>query len=203
MKLLDKSQIKEAVKILRDGGIIAFPTETVFGLAVIFDNKDSYNRLISVKRRPPEKPFTLMCSSVDEACKYLVENDISKKLMSKFMPGEFTLIAKAKKNLPSWVVSKEGNVGLRVPNDKFVQELIKEVGKPLLVPSANRSGEAPLVNSNDVEKEFFNDIDAIIKGESTGAIPSTIVLVDSTYHLIRLGKISEEEIKIALEEEKS
>ena len=200
MKLLDKLQINEASKILRDGGIVAFPTETVFGLAVIYDNKDSYERLITIKRRPPEKPFTLMCSSVDEASKYLEENELSKKLIFKFMPGEFTLIAKAKKNLPSWVISKEGNVGLRVPNDEFVQELIKKVGKPLLVPSANRSGESPLLNSNDVEKEFASDIDVIIKGESKGTIPSTIVLVDSSYHLIRKGKISEEEIKKALKE---
>ncbi len=200
MKLLNKNQIKEASKILRDGGLIAFPTETVFGLAVIFDNKESYDRLINVKRRPPEKPFTLMCSSVSEVYKYIDKNDISVSLIEKFMPGEFTLITKAKNNLPSWVISKEGNVGVRVPDDEFVQQLIKEVGKPLLVPSANRSGEKPLLNSRDVAKTFSNELDAIIEGESTGTVPSTIVLVDESYHLIRLGKISEEEIKKAVEE---
>lgn len=200
MKLLNKNQIKEASKILRDGGLIAFPTETVFGLAVIFDNKESYDRLITVKRRPPEKPFTLMCSSVSEVYKYIDKNDISVSLIEKFMPGEFTLITKAKNNLPSWVISKEGNVGVRVPNDEFVQQLIKEVGKPLLVPSANRSGEKPLINSHDVASTFSNELDAIIEGESTGTVPSTIVLVDEKYHLIRLGNISEEEIKKAVEE---
>ncbi len=200
MKLLNKNQIKEASKILQGGGLIAFPTETVFGLAVIFDNKESYDRLINVKRRPPEKPFTLMCSSVSEVYKYIDKNDISVSLIEKFMPGEFTLIAKAKNNLPSWVISKEGNVGVRVPNDEFVQQLIKEVGKPLLVPSANRSGEKPLLNSRDVAKTFSSELDAIIEGESTGTVPSTIVLVDESYHLIRLGKISEEEIKKAVEE---
>ncbi len=201
MKLLNKNQIEEASAILRDGGLIAFPTETVFGLAVIFDNKESYDRLIEVKKRPPEKPFTLMCSSVDEVYKYIDDNAISKKLIKKFMPGEFTLICKAKDNLPSWVVSKEGNVGVRVPDDKFVQQLIKSVGKPLLVPSANRSGEKPLLNSSDVEKTFSKEVDAIIKEESLGTVPSTIVLVDTKYHLIRLGKISEQEIIKALEEE--
>ena len=200
MKLLNKNQIKEASKILRDGGLIAFPTETVFGLAVIFDNKESYDRLITVKRRPPEKPFTLMCSSVSEVYKYIDKNDISVSLIEKFMPGEFTLITKAKNNLPSWVISKEGNVGVRVPNDKFVQQLIKEVCKPLLVPSANRSCEKPLINSHDVASTFSSELDAIIEGESTGTVPSTIVLVDEKYHLIRLGNISEEEIKKAVEE---
>ena len=200
MKLLNKNQIKEASKILRDGGLIAFPTETVFGLAVIFDNKESYDRLITVKRRPPEKPFTLMCSSISEVYRYIDKNSISTTLIEKFMPGEFTLITKAKSNLPSWVLSKEGNVGVRVPNDEFVQQLIKEVGKPLLVPSANRSGEKPLINSRDVAKTFSSELDAIIEGESTGTVPSTIVLVDEKYHLIRLGKISEDEIKKVLEE---
>ena len=66
MEMLEKSQYKKASKILQNGGLIAFPTETVYGLGVVFDNEQSYERLINVKRRPPEKPFTLMCGSLDD-----------------------------------------------------------------------------------------------------------------------------------------
>ena len=200
MELLEKSQYKKASKILQNGGLIAFPTETVYGLGVIFDNEQSYERLINVKRRPPEKPFTLMCGSLDDIKKYAYVNELAQKLIDAFMPGQFTIILKAKENLPRWVVSKEGNVGIRISNDKFVQNLIIETGKPLLVPSANRSGENPCHTSNEVKDSLGNDLDAIIIGESVSNIPSTIVFVDDSVHIIRLGEISESDIKNVIKE---
>ena len=200
MEMLEKSQYKKASKILQNGGLIAFPTETVYGLGVIFDNEQSYERLINVKRRPPEKPFTLMCGSLDDIKKYAYVNELAQKLIDAFMPGQFTIILKAKENLPHWVVSKEGNVGIRISDDKFVQNLIIETGKPLLVPSANRSGENPCHTSNEVKDSLGNDLDAIIIGESVSNIPSTIVFVDDSIHIIRLGEISESEIKNVIKE---
>ena len=198
--MLEKSQYKKASKILQNGGLIAFPTETVYGLGVIFDNEQSYERLINVKRRPPEKPFTLMCGSLDDIKKYAYVNELAQKLIDAFMPGQFTIILKAKENLPRWVISKEGNVGIRISDDKFVQNLIIETGKPLLVPSANRSGENPCHTSNEVKDSLGNDLDAIIIGESVSNIPSTIVFVDDSVHIIRLGEISESEIKNVIKE---
>ena len=200
MEMLEKSQYKKASKILQNGGLIAFPTETVYGLGVIFDNEQSYERLINVKRRPPEKPFTLMCGSLDNIKKYAYVNELAQKLIDAFMPGQFTIILKAKENLPRWVVSKEGNVGIRISDDKFVQNLILETGKPLLVPSANRSGENPCHTSNEVKDSLGNDLDAIIIGESVSNIPSTIVFVDDSVHIVRLGEISESEIKNVIKE---
>ena len=200
MEMLEKSQYKKASKILQNGGLIAFPTETVYGLGVVFDNERSYERLINVKRRPPEKPFTLMCGSLDDIKKYAYVNELAQKLIDAFMPGQFTIILKAKENLPRWVVSKEGNVGIRISDDKFVQNLIIETGKPLLVPSANRSGEKPCHTSNEVKDSLGNDLDAIIIGESVSNIPSTIVFVDDSVHIIRLGEISESDIKNVIKE---
>ena len=194
MKLLLKSQLDEAASILNNGGLIAFPTETVFGFGVVFDNEQSYKRLIEVKRRPPEKPFTLMLSSSEEIEKYAFVDERAKKLIAKYMPGQFTIILKAKNNLPSYCVSKEDNVGIRISGDKMVRDLIKKVGKPLLVPSANKSGEAPLTTSDDVSKIFKDEIDAIIEGESTSNVPSTIVLLNENVNVIREGIITKEEI---------
>ena len=194
MKVFDKNQIKEAATILQKGGLIAFPTETVFGFGVIFNNKQSYDRLISVKRRPPEKPFTLMLSDPDQIKEYAYVDEVAQKLISKYMPGQFTIILKAKENLPSYCVSKEGNVGIRISSDNLVRELIREVGEPLLVPSANKSGEPPLTKSDDVISIFDKEIDGIIIGESVSNIPSTIVLIDNGVHIIREGLIKKEEI---------
>lgn len=200
MKRLSKDEYKIAADIVKRGGLIAFPTETVFGLGVIYNNISSYNRLIEVKRRPPEKPFTLMCADVSDIYKYAVVNDIAEKLIKHFMPGQFTIILKAKEGLPSYVVSKEGNVGIRISADNIVTTLIREVGSPMLVPSANKSGEPPLTKANDVYNVFKDEVDAMIEGESTSNTPSTIVLVDDKIHIIRLGLISEEEINKVVEE---
>ena len=194
MKIFDKSEINGAAKILIEGGLIAFPTETVFGFGVIYNNKASYDRLISVKRRPPDKPFTLMLSDLEQIKEYAYADERAKKLIKAFMPGQFTIILKAKENLPLYAVSKEGNVGIRISSDDLVRNLIRKVGKPLLVPSANKSGEPPLTKSDDVISIFEKEIDGIIIGESTSNVPSTIVMVDKKVAIIREGLISKEEI---------
>lgn len=194
MKILNQNQINEAAAILRNGRLLAFPTETVFGFGVIYDNEDSYERLIRVKRRPPEKPFTLMLSDLDQIKEYAVVNKSAKKLINNFMPGQFTIILKAKNNLPSYCVSKEGNVGIRIPDYELVRNLIRKTGKPLLVPSANKSGEPPLTKSDDVISIFDKEIDGIIIGESISDVPSTIVLVDDEVKVLREGLIKKEEI---------
>lgn len=194
MKIFAQNQIKEAAHILKEGGLIAFPTETVFGFGVIYDNKKSYNRLISVKRRPPDKPFTLMLSDVEDIKKYAYVDKRAKKLINKYMPGQFTIILKAKESLPSYCVSSEGNVGIRIPDYDLVRNLIRETEKPLLVPSANKSGESPLTKSDDVISIFDREIDGIIIGESTSKVPSTIVLMDKDIKVIREGLIKKEDI---------
>src|SRR5574344_1078284 len=200
MKILEKNQFEVASNIVRNGGLIAFPTETVFGLGVIYNDKEAYDRLVRVKRRPPEKPFTLMCGKVDDIDRFAIVSPVARKLINKFMPGQFTIILKAKPGLPSWVVSKEGNVGIRVSSDELVSNLIIKAGEPLLVPSANKAGEPPLCKDSDVIDVFSNEVDAIIKGESTSNVPSTIVLVDDSLHIIRLGLITEEDIAKAIKE---
>lgn len=197
--LVEKVVSDELVKTLQNGGLIAFPTETVFGLGVIFDNKEAYDRLIKVKRRPPEKPFTLMCGKKEDIEKYAIVDERAKKLIEAFMPGQFTIILKAKEGLPSWVVSQEGNVGIRISDDLFVQEMINKVGKPLLVPSANKSGEKPAINHQEVASIFENEVDLIVKGKSVSNTPSTIVLLTDKVIIIREGLISKLDIDKVLE----
>ncbi len=202
MKKISKDQYLEASLILKKGGLIAFPTETVFGFGVVYDNEAAYQRLINVKRRPPEQPFTLMCADKEDVEKYAYVDDRAKKLINAYFPGQFTIILKAKENLPAWVISKEGNVGIRVPNYPLVQDLIRGVGKPLLVPSANRHNEPPLTNSNDVELIFKDEIDAVIEGNSISNIPSTIVMINKDIKIIREGSIKKEDIMKTLEAKK-
>lgn len=195
MKTFRSNELNDAARLLKEGGLLAFPTETVFGFGVIYDNEEAYKKLVSVKRRPPEQPFTVMCADTKDLSKLAYLNDKAIKLVESFMPGQITLIVKAKEGLPSFAVSKEGNIGVRIPNYDIIRELIREVGKPLLVPSANRHGERPALNAQEVIDNFSKEIDGIILGDTISNIPSTIVLINDKVHLIREGSISKEKIE--------
>lgn len=201
MEILKQNELEKAAKILRNGGVIAFPTETVFGFGVIFDDENAYRKLIQVKRRPPEKPFTVMLANPKDIEDIAYVDKRAKKLIKSFMPGQFTIILKAKESLPSYCVSADGNVGIRISSDEVVRDLIRETGKPLLVPSANKSGEAPLTNSDDVVSVFKDEIDGVIVGESISNIPSTIVIIDKEVKIIREGIIKKIDIERVLGEQ--
>lgn len=200
MKVLKQIQIDIASDMLKAGKLVAFPTETVFGLGVIYDNFDAYQALIAVKRRPPEKPFTLMCADVSDIEKHAYIDKYSKAIIETFMPGQLTIILKARDSLPSWAKSNDNNVGVRIPGISLIRDLINKVGKPLLVPSANKSGEKPGLCVDDVVISFDGEIDAVIEGESTSKIPSTIADMTNGVHIIREGIITKEMIDKCLKE---
>lgn len=196
LKILSKDNIKEASEILKNNGILAFPTETVYGLGVVAPNEENYNHLVLVKKRPPEKPFTLMVSNIKQAETYIEFNETSKKIIREFMPGPLTLILKAKDNVPYCVDHGSGFVGIRIPDDKFVLKLIDSLNEPLFVPSCNKSGEKPCMNTQEVIRDFDGEINAVIDGSCENGVASTIIKIDGeNMFLIRQGKLSIEEIK--------
>ena len=203
MKILKQNELDEAAKLLKEGKVIAFPTETVYGLGVVYDDQKAYDSLCQIKRRPPEKPFTLMLADVKEVGKYADLNKQAKALVEAFMPGQFTLITKAKEGLPAWCVSNTGNVGIRIADYDLIRDLIRKTGKPLLVPSANRSGEQPATTAYDVVEVFGEELAAVVEGESISNIPSTIVFVGDKYSdVFREGAVKIEDIKRVISEEK-
>ena len=190
-------QIKIAKKSLLNHGVVAFPTETVMGLGVVFDDPIAYEKLNRIKRRPEDKPYTMMVKSVDEIKKYAVINDVTQRVINAFMPGSITILVPVKENsVPNYVTHNTNIIGVRIPTNKEAQLLLNEVNKPLLVPSANRSGEIPALNSDEAQAIFGSEIDAIITGESLKERPSTIVdLTKDEVVIMREGPISLDEIQ--------
>lgn len=189
--LLNKNETEKGAALLREGKVVVFPTETVFGIGVIYDDEKSFNDLVVAKHRPPDKPFTLMCSSVQEATSCCDADDKVIKTMTEFLPGELTVLAKAKNNLPDWVSLGTGIIGIRVPDSRFVQELLSMVGKPCLVTSANISGKETVHSANEAIEVFGDSIAAAIEGETRSGVASTIVdLTDEEPRLIRQGSLS-------------
>lgn len=191
MEKLTEKDIEISAKVLRNGEILAFPTETVYGVGVIFDNEAAFKKLVNLKKRPPNKPFQLMCSSLEQALKYVEAGPKALAIMKEFLPGELTVLVHSKPGLPEQVTLGTGVVGIRVPASDFVQKMIAKVGKPCLVTSANRSGEPTSTKYEEVLKVFDGEIGGIVKGECTSLVASTVVDVTSENEikLIREGPV--------------
>lgn len=198
MRLL-QFEDEEARQILLSGGLLAFPTETVFGIGVRFDRKDSFDRLVRVKRRPATKPFTLMLASVAEIEKYAYLDEERRRVVETLLPGEVTVVLRKKETVPDFAALGGSTIGIRIPASSSLLAFLNRVGIPLLVPSANRSGEAPCRSAQEVVEAFGDDLDGVVEGKGGGGLPSTVVsLLDGEVKILREGRVSREEIVRAL-----
>ena len=196
-----KDQIDEVAQIIKDGGMVAFPTDTVYGLAVSVNNFSAIEKLKVAKGRPEDKPFPMMVDSVEQLKTVAIVNDKQEKVIEKFMPGPLTIVFNKKDNLSDVVTNSLKTVGIRMPDDEWVLKLIELVGCPLLVPSANLSGGKTCYDYNEVLDQLNGRIDGIVIGKSGALRSSTIVDMSSEeIKLIRQGIISLKEIEEVVNE---
>jgi len=191
---MDKDKI---IKTLIDGGILAFPTDTVFGLACIMD-KNAIAKVYAAKGRSFDKPLPMMCNSLEMIESVAYVSETAKKLIRKFVPGAITLIFRKKDNVEDYITQGKDTIGIRVPDDAFILDLIKELNQPILVTSANISGNGSLLKWEDVYECMKDKIDAIVMEDARGDKASTIVDVSDEIRILRQGPISEEEIMEAI-----
>jgi len=200
-KIIDKTEYSLIVKSLKEGNVVAFPTETVMGLACDAYNKDAYNKLINVKNRPLNKAFPFIVANTNEIEKYAIINDKAKKVIDKFLPGPLTIVLKKKDCVPDFVTANQSSIAIRIPDDETVLKILKEFNRPILLTSANKSNEEATLNSNECFKVFDGEVQYIIKGECLINEASTIVdLSNDEIKVLRKGKISLEDIKKIMEE---
>ena len=184
----DKEKIAAAAKIIREGGLVVFPTETVYGIAANLLDKRAMERLYRVKARPEGKPFTVHISDLkmirDMGC---VITDKAEKLMTEFWPGPLTIILKS---------DKGEKIGFRMPADKTALELIRASGVPVVAPSANLSGKPAPVTAEDAMADLEGKVDMVIDGgRTTVGLESTVVdLTMDPFKVLREGAIKEEEL---------
>ena len=187
--------LEEALRELNNHKVIAFPTETVFGLGVFYDDKEAYELLNKIKQRREDKPYTMMLSKVEDIDKYAFVNEKYQKLIKKFMPGSLTILVKSKDSVPSYVTHNTGVIGIRIPSNKEALELLEYVKKPLLVPSANKADQKPALSEQEVKAIFGDEIKVVIPGKISSGEPSTIVdLTGEEIRLVRKGPIPLEEL---------
>lgn len=188
--------LAQALVALNNHQVIAFPTETVFGLGVFYDDEEAYNLLNKVKNRKEDKPYTMMLFAPDEIAKYAIVDEKYFPVIKKFMPGSLTILVKARENVPSYVTHNTGIIGIRIPSNKEALDLLKYVKKPLLVPSANKADQKPALSEDEVKSIFKNEISVIVPGKTGSGLPSTIIdLAGDKIKLVRQGPISLEDIE--------
>lgn len=188
--------------VLDNSHVIAFPTETVMGLGVYYNDFNAYQLLNKIKCRPEDKPYTMMLCSKDEIEKFAFVDDRAKKVIDAFMPGEITVLLRSKDTVPGYVTHNSGVIGVRVPNLANLLDFLRFIDTPLLVPSANKSGEKPAMNSDEVKRIFNNEVGYVFEGEAKGGVPSTLVdLTKKEVKIYREGNISLSDILKVIEKE--
>ena len=194
---VDLNKLKEPAKIIKEGGIVIFPTETVYGIGTNGFDEKSIRKIYEIKRRDFNKPISLLIGSMDmveEVAKDI--SDLEYSLMEKFFPGPLTIILKKRKKVPDILTANGNTVGIRMPSGIVARKLIEYAGVPIATPSANISGRPSGTNVNDIKRDFEGKVDAIIdNGESKLGIASTIVkVVENKVNILREGSIKKEEI---------
>jgi L-threonylcarbamoyladenylate synthase len=187
--------------IIKNGGIVVFPTETVYGIGTNGLDKEAVERLYKVKERPLSKPISLLVSDfemIERVAKNISE--IEYKIIKKFFPGPLTIILNKKDIVPDIVTSGGSTVGIRMPDEEITRKLIEYAGVPIAAPSANISDKPCKIDVQDIIKEFGDSVDYFIDGgKSKLGISSTIVKVENnTIKILREGSISKKEIENAI-----
>ncbi|MDE6195340.1 MAG: threonylcarbamoyl-AMP synthase [Erysipelotrichaceae bacterium] len=199
-KLYEKDLLS-IITYLKEGKVVALPTDTVYGLAVIYENEQALKRLKEAKGRPENKPIPTMVSSIAQMEEVAKLNTVAKQLAKSFMPGAFTMVLKKQDAVASYLTNGLDTIGVRIPDDPFLQKVIQGCGKPLLVSSANLSGLPCGYDTECVLEQLDGRIDAIVVGEAKGKASTIVDLTGEKWKVLREGPISLEMIEKALHKE--
>jgi L-threonylcarbamoyladenylate synthase len=190
-----KQVIRTAIETLEKGGIVAYPTETFYGLGVRFDREDALEKLYITKQRPKMKAMPLIIGD-RKLLSLLITgiDDRASLLMDRFWPGPLTLLLPAKENLSKFITSGTKKVAVRIPGESFALQLAQSADLPITSTSANPSGMSPARNAGTVLRYFQDNIDLVIDGgQAPGRHPSTLIEVTGDeIKILREGAIKKE-----------
>ncbi len=193
----DPEAIRTAAEAIRRGELVAFPTETVYGLAADALNPEAVARVYEVKGRPANNPLPVQVASVDEIPLVAVDvPDVARELIRRFMPGPLTIVLRASPRVPELVTAGAGTVGIRIPDHRVALELLRAAGTPIVAPSANPSGEPPPTSADDVLAYLGGRIEYILDAGTTKLkTASTVVdLTSEPRRILRHGAITDDEL---------
>lgn len=181
--------INQVTECLRQGGVIIYPTDTTYGLGCDIFNRKGVKKIFQIKQRDSRKPFSFICTDLAEISNYAQVSNFAFKIMKRHLPGPYTFVLEATKIVPDSLSTKQKTVGVRIPDNRICQEIVKQLGHPLVTTSANLSGESAPQDPRQIDENMGRMVDIVIDGGiSLGEASTVISLVDDQIEVLRQGR---------------
>ncbi|MFZ5364698.1 MAG: L-threonylcarbamoyladenylate synthase [Patescibacteria group bacterium] len=182
-------KLKRAVDVLRNGGLIVYPTDTIYGLGADAFNKQAIKKIYNVKKKDPHTGLSFIVPDLKDISKYAIVSDAAFKIIKMLTPGAYTFVLKATKLVPKQILPKRQTVGIRIPASEISLKLASLLTHPIISTSINVSGEPHYTDPLEIEKKFGDQIDLILDAGIISDEPSTVIdLTDEVPKIIRQGK---------------
>lgn len=180
--------IAQVVQCLRDGGIIAYPTDTTYGIGCSIFNKKGIERIYQLKQRERKKPFSFICPSLSEVARYAKVENGAFKILKRYLPGPYTFVLEATREVPDLLLTRQKTVGIRIPDNRICLEIVQALSNPVITTSANIAGEEPVGDPVAIDMHFGARLDLIVDGGVlTTDVSSVVSLVDDRPEVLRVG----------------
>lgn len=180
--------VAKVVEILKDGGIIAYPTDTFYGIGCDIMNKKAIQRIYQIKQRDPSKPFSFICSDLKDISDYAKVTNYGYKTIKRHLPGPYTFILEGSKLVPKIMLTKRRTAGIRVPDHPICIALVKSLGNPIISTSATAPDGAVFDHPSLIHEHFGTRLDLVIDAGFVSGNPSSVIsLIGDTPEIIRRG----------------
>ena len=181
--------IKKVAEVLQEGGVIAYPTDTIYGLGCDLYRKDGQQKIRHLKKHHKSKQLSIICADLKEISKYAFVPNYAYRIMRHLIPGAYTFILRATKLVPKIMLTNQKSIGIRVPDNAISQALLKELGHPIVTTSVTRPDESLYNHPEDIDQMFGKALDLVIDGGSIVAEHSSIIdLTGEDPIVVRKGK---------------
>ena len=168
-------KIESIVELLRSGGVIAYPTDTIYGIGCDITNKKAIARVYQIKQRPKNQPFSFICSDLKNISEYAKVSNYAYKTMRRLLPGPYTFILEGSNQVPKMMLTKRKTAGIRVPDNPICMELINSLGNPIISTSAATPDGELLGEPWLIEQHYGKLLDAVIDGGPVPGVPSSVI----------------------------
>lgn len=180
--------VQRVVECLKQGGVIAYPTDTTYGIGCDIFNKKGVKKIYQIKQRDPRKPFSFICADLSDVANYAQVSNFAFKTMKRNLPGPYTFVLEATRVVPELLTTKQKTVGVRIPDNPITLAIVRELGHPLVTTSANVAGNDTYRDPTLIDDDMGRMLDLIVDGGILLNEPSTVIsLVDDHPEILRQG----------------
>jgi tRNA threonylcarbamoyl adenosine modification protein (Sua5/YciO/YrdC/YwlC family) len=181
--------IKKVSEVLQNGGIVIYPTDTVYGLGCSLFNKRGIEKIYEIKKRSKKQQLSFICADLKDISQYAQVTDFAYKTMKRYLPGPYTFILHASRLVPKIILPKKHTTGIRIPDNRICMALVAELGQPIISTSVKTEDDQYLNDPEEIEKIYKHRVDVIIHGGALSSEPSTVIsLIDDSVEVLRVGK---------------